>query len=148
MNCCTAFHRFRPSSESDSYVFPCTTLEAQFDGTGIHSLRGKKNGSARTLHPITGSTDRSSTRYLRTLSIKSFRDATPFFRSNASQARDAGSAEYRTKNPPPTMKLSGLWSLNRNGSPGCNTRNVLDPLGCQKLTSSGASRIRCSYQLL
>src|SRR5947199_8340314 len=46
------------------------------------------------------------------------------------------------------MKFSGLCNLKRNGSPGCNTRNVRDPLGCQKLTSSGASRVRCSYQFL
>src|SRR5438105_9113423 len=46
------------------------------------------------------------------------------------------------------MKFSGLCNLNRKGSPGCNTRNVLDPLGCQKLASSGASRVRCSYQFL
>src|ERR1700694_1170382 len=97
---------------------------------------------------MTGSKDRSSTRYRRTLSIKSSKEATPFFRSNASQAKDASSAEYRTKNPPPTMKFSGLWNLKRNGSPGCNTRNVLDPLDCKKLTSSGASRLRCSYQFL
>ena len=46
------------------------------------------------------------------------------------------------------MKFSGLCSLKRNGSPGCNTRKVLDPLGCQKLTSSGISRVRWSYQFL
>src|SRR5438132_13311731 len=80
--------------------------------------------------------------------MRSLSEPTPFFRSNASQAKDAGSAEYRTKNPPPTMKFSGLCNLNRKGSPGCNTRNILDPLGCQKLTSSGASRTRCSYQFL
>ena len=39
--------------------------------------------------------------------------------------------------PPPTMKFFGLWSLNRNGSPGSRTLNVRPPLGCQKFTSSG-----------
>ena len=42
---------------------------------------------------------------------------------------------HLTKNAPPTMKLSGAWSLNRSGSHGWSARKGCG-LGCQKFTSS------------
>jgi hypothetical protein len=40
---------------SNSKVLPCTMFGAHDVGTGIQSLRSKKKGSAKTLHPMTGS---------------------------------------------------------------------------------------------
>src|SRR6266540_5763422 len=63
-------------------------------------------------------------------------EGVPFFGPNASQARLHGRGDHLTKKPPPAMKFSGAWSLNRRGSPGWRTRKARPPLGCQKLTSS------------
>jgi hypothetical protein len=49
--------------------------------------------------------------------------AAPFFSPKISQARLDGTIDEVAKKPPPTMKLSGLWSLKRNGSPGASARN-------------------------
>lgn len=59
-----------------------------------------------------------------------------------------GRAENFTKKPPPAMWLYGRLSLNRNGAPGASCVNGGLPLGCQKFTSSGASRLRKSNQPL
>src|SRR5258706_4754879 len=71
----------------------------------------------------------------------------PFQMPNDSHARLAGKSDACAKTPPPTMKLRGLWSLNRNSSPGASALNRWLPPGCQKLTSSSAGWLASSsYQ--
>jgi hypothetical protein len=46
------------------------------------------------------------------------------------------------------MALSGLFSLNKNGAPDCNTLKFTVPPGYQKFMSSGLMPLRCLNQLL
>lgn len=75
-------------------------------------------------------------RYFGTLSFISKKEVAPFAMPKASHAMLIGNNEECAKNPPPTMKLFGLWSLKRKSSPGLRALNDCLPEGCQKLTSS------------
>ena len=87
------------------YPFPWTILRLKSEGTGIHSAFLKKNGSAKSMEPISfgfsvGSMD--TRLYLAILSCISERDRTPLPSPKASHASEIGKWTKRVKNPPPT----------------------------------------------
>ena len=51
----TASQRFAPIGSSVEYVLPLTMFLFQSTGASTQSSSGKKNGSARTVQPISGS---------------------------------------------------------------------------------------------
>src|SRR3990167_6636404 len=126
-------------------------LRAKLAGTGSHFSRGQKKGWVNMRQPtggsVRGSSNASSRLYRAIRRRISASEVTPFLMPNASQASDNGTFDAWLKTPPPTIKSSGAWSLNRNSSPTETAPNLRLPLGCQKLTSSGRSWLSSSNQL-
>src|SRR4030095_12524640 len=113
-------------------------LRLKSDGMGIQSVSLKKNGSASKMQPTDGFSvgpigDRL---YLAILSRISESDRTPLPSPKASHASEIGNWTKRVKNPPPTIKLRGAWSLNNNISPVLRALNAAVDDGRQKFTSS------------
>lgn len=53
-----------------------------------------------------------------------------------------GRKVWLEKKPIPPIAFSGLFNLNRNGSPAVNILKLVAPPGCQKFTSSGEIPLR------
>src|SRR6185312_16404894 len=117
-------------------------LPAQPGGSGIHAGSGQKNGSARTVHPISGSLAPGLDESLLIIDANSSNDSAPFLFPNASHAIESGRTENFTKMPPPAMWLKGRFSLKRKSAPGSSVVKGALPLGCQKFASSTAADLR------
>src|SRR5471030_1534048 len=118
-------------------------FEAQLSGIDIHRCSGRKNGCVRMRHPIEKSVRSlgAARRYLAIRDRISIRELAPFDSQKASQAKEQGSKLAYANTPPPTMKLRGAWSLNRNSSPGAKARKFLAD-GDQKLSSANSGLTR------
>ena len=75
--------------------------------------KARPGGCTRSCSPSMGTNGPHRSRAVRCRI--SARPETPFFSPNACQARLIGRSQKCSKNPPPTIALSGLWSLNNRG---------------------------------